>query len=184
MIRISIGDEDGRRTIMYLGRTGHLTGACLAVVGLLLGARAARAGQGRGAAAPAAVECKAANQTLDFALGSAAIDDTARSTLDDVAQWVGGDVSRSVSVDGYADRSGGAARNQELSEERAQATKDYLVARGVTAERVHTAGHGDRADRPDREDRRIVAVEACGPPRTNVNIHVFWHPRAKDRPAP
>ena len=39
---------------------------------------------------------------------------------------------------GHADRIGGAAYNQKLSEKRAAAVKDYLVAKGIPANRVYT----------------------------------------------
>ena len=45
---------------------------------------------------------------------------------------------------GHADRIGGAAYNQKLSEKRAAAVKDYLVAKGIPANRVYTEGKGSK----------------------------------------
>jgi OOP family OmpA-OmpF porin len=45
---------------------------------------------------------------------------------------------------GHADRFGTEAYNQKLSERRAAAVKDYLVAKGVEANRVYTEGKGSK----------------------------------------
>lgn len=47
-----------------------------------------------------------------------------------------------VSVVAYTDESGRADYNQRLSERRAKAVGDYLVAHGVDASHVHTKGSG------------------------------------------
>jgi outer membrane protein OmpA-like peptidoglycan-associated protein len=45
-------------------------------------------------------------------------------------------------IAGHTDASGNARYNQQLSERRAAAVKQYLVARGVAAARLKTAGYG------------------------------------------
>jgi outer membrane protein OmpA-like peptidoglycan-associated protein len=45
-----------------------------------------------------------------------------------------------VRVNGYADRTGDPARNQTLAEARARAVADFLVANGVPAASIETAG--------------------------------------------
>ena len=45
-------------------------------------------------------------------------------------------------VEGYTDSQGGAAYNQELSMHRAQAVRDYLVTRGIAADRITAQGFG------------------------------------------
>ena len=47
-----------------------------------------------------------------------------------------------VHVDGYTDSSGDAAKNVTLSESRAVAVKNRLVAAGIDASRIVTKGHG------------------------------------------
>ena len=47
-----------------------------------------------------------------------------------------------VSLEGYTDSIGSDAYNQTLSEKRAEAVKDYLVAHGVNAARIQASGHG------------------------------------------
>jgi outer membrane protein OmpA-like peptidoglycan-associated protein len=46
-------------------------------------------------------------------------------------------------IEGHTDNIGQAYKNQVLSEERAQAVKDYFVAKGVDPMRIETAGYGD-----------------------------------------
>lgn len=48
-----------------------------------------------------------------------------------------------VRIAGYTSASGTAAHNQALSERRATAIKDYLVANGVSTGRLSTIGYGD-----------------------------------------
>jgi len=45
---------------------------------------------------------------------------------------------------GHTDRIGGDAYNQKLSEKRAAAVKEYLVAKGIEANRVYTEGKGEK----------------------------------------
>lgn len=48
-----------------------------------------------------------------------------------------------IVVTGYADRIGGEAYNQRLSERRAAAVKGYLVDKGVDGQRIQTVGRGE-----------------------------------------
>jgi len=49
-----------------------------------------------------------------------------------------------VVVQGFTDSSGSPQANQELSERRALAVKDFLVQRGVNGRRVAAIGHGEQ----------------------------------------
>lgn len=48
-----------------------------------------------------------------------------------------------ILVTGHADRIGSDAYNQELSQRRADAVKDYLVGQGVASDRIETAAKGE-----------------------------------------
>lgn len=48
-----------------------------------------------------------------------------------------------VEIQGHTDNIGSEASNQLISEKRAMAVKNYLVARGVTANRLTTVGYGE-----------------------------------------
>jgi outer membrane protein OmpA-like peptidoglycan-associated protein len=51
-----------------------------------------------------------------------------------------------ISIEGHTDSEGIPERNNPLSERRARAVADYLIAAGVEASRVSTVGYG--AERP------------------------------------
>jgi len=128
-------------------------------------ASASRVEAAEPAGAPA---CKNAGVTVGFVQGSMEIDTNGRGALAGVAAWLQAGDQRTVKLDGYADRKGGATANQRLSEHRAQAAKDFLVARGIAPDRVMVFGHGEAA--PDRPlpagtDPRVVTVTACDVPR-------------------
>ena len=60
--------------------------------------------------------------------------------------------------EGYADPTGTAEFNQQLSEKRATAVKDYLTAQGIDPERVSTDALGDTPDRPPTAEGRKVTM--------------------------
>jgi OOP family OmpA-OmpF porin len=47
-----------------------------------------------------------------------------------------------IEIEGHTDSIGSAKYNQALSERRAQAVKDYLVNKGITADRLMPVGYG------------------------------------------
>ena len=79
-------------------------------------------------------------EKIAFAWNSALIGDTSRPALDEVAQALRDNLSFRVQVDGHASSDGGDVHNQALSEERASAVVDYLVARGVARDRLIAKG--------------------------------------------
>ena len=77
---------------------------------------------------------------IGFAWDSAVLDEIARPALDEVARTLGANLNVRVQVDGHASSEGGEAHNQTLSEDRASAVVDYLVARGVAKNRLVSRG--------------------------------------------
>ncbi|NYZ15147.1 peptidoglycan-associated lipoprotein Pal [Azospirillum sp. RWY-5-1] len=66
----------------------------------------------------------------------------ARGTLDRQAQWLQQYRNVTVTVEGHADERGTREYNLALGERRANSVKNYLVARGVGANRVKTISYG------------------------------------------
>jgi outer membrane protein OmpA-like peptidoglycan-associated protein len=64
--------------------------------------------------------------------------------LDDVVRALGDHPHIRVRIDGHTDASGSEARNQELSEGRARAVRDYLVGHGIAEDRLEAKGHGSQ----------------------------------------
>ena len=82
------------------------------------------------------------------------------------------DTESKIVVEGYTDSQGGAGYNQELSQRRAQSVRDYLVSRGLPADRVTAQGFGltrpigDNASAEGRaNNRRVEIVVQTGTPK-------------------
>jgi outer membrane protein OmpA-like peptidoglycan-associated protein len=82
------------------------------------------------------------------------------------------DPDSKIVVDGYTDSQGAAAYNQDLSQRRAQSVRDYLVTRGVAADRITAQGFGmtnpvaDNATPEGRaNNRRVEIVVSQGTPK-------------------
>ena len=67
----------------------------------------------------------------------------ARAKLDSLVEQLKLFALQKIVITGHADRIGSAAYNQRLSERRAGAVKDYLVEKGVDAQRIETLGRGE-----------------------------------------
>jgi OOP family OmpA-OmpF porin len=95
-------------------------------------------------------------EDVHFAFDSATLSDSARSLLEEAATTLENNPRISVNIEGHTDSIGTDAYNQSLSQRRAQAVKDFLVARGIAASRLSVIGHGESspiADNSTREGR-------------------------------
>ena len=79
-------------------------------------------------------------EKIAFTWDSALLDDSSRPALDEVARALNDNLNFRVQVDGHASSDGDDVHNQTLSEERAAAVVDYLVARGVARDRLVSKG--------------------------------------------
>ncbi|MCB1430271.1 MAG: peptidoglycan-associated lipoprotein Pal [Nitratireductor sp.] len=77
-----------------------------------------------------------------FETDSSALTSQARETLDRQAQWLARYTNYPVTVEGHADERGTREYNLALGARRAAATRDYLAARGVPANRIRTISYG------------------------------------------
>ena len=77
---------------------------------------------------------------------------------------------------GHADRIGSAAYNQKLSEKRAAAVKDYVVKKGIPANRVYTEGKGSKqpSGKTDQcKGPKNAKLIACLQPDRRVDIEII-----------
>ncbi len=79
---------------------------------------------------------------VTFATGKAELTEDSRSVLRTVAQSLVAHDSIRVEVQGHTDNTGSLAVNRRLSQARAEAVKDFLMANGVAAERLVAKGYG------------------------------------------
>src|SRR5690349_12189658 len=86
-----------------------------------------------------------------FDAGKATLQSSAMTAIDRLAQLLSVYPERSVRIEGHTDSVGDAAANQELSQRRAAAVRDALLARGVDAARVEAGGFG--ASHPIADNR-------------------------------
>lgn len=111
-------------------------------------------------------------RVIRFESGSAAIASASRELLDEVARALRPCGGSTIEIAGHTDGLGDAATNGALSEDRAYAVRDALIARGLLPDQLRARGYG--AERPveglapdDPANRRIefqvVATEGLKP---------------------
>jgi outer membrane protein OmpA-like peptidoglycan-associated protein len=100
-----------------------------------------------------------------FTSGKADLLPSAQAKLNEVADALTQqDPESTIVVEGHTDSQGTAASNQDLSQRRAQAVRDYLVSRGIAADRVKSDGFGptrpiaDNASAEGRANNRRVEI--------------------------
>lgn len=94
--------------------------------------------------------------TVPFAFNKAALTPESRRELDKLAQDVQSDKRFFLSIEGFTDKTGGAAYNEALSRKRADAVVQYLVAKhDIPIYRIHTIGLGN--EKPLDEARNRTA---------------------------
>jgi outer membrane protein OmpA-like peptidoglycan-associated protein len=100
-----------------------------------------------------------------FDTGKATIKPESHALLDEVAATLKShDEVKKVRIEGHTDSTGSAALNEKLSQQRAEAVRDYLVEKGIDAGRLEAQGFGPK--RPiasnktaaGREDNRRVEL--------------------------
>jgi peptidoglycan-associated lipoprotein len=101
-------------------------------------------GLGAGAATPGSSQDFTVNvgDRIFFDTDSSVIRADAQTTLARQAQWLGQYPNYAITVEGHADERGTREYNLALGARRAAAARDFLVARGVAANRVRTISYG------------------------------------------
>ncbi len=77
-----------------------------------------------------------------FETDSSELTPQARATLDKQSQWLNQYNRYAFTIEGHADERGTREYNIALGARRAQTVREYLVSRGVMAQRMHTISYG------------------------------------------
>jgi OmpA-OmpF porin, OOP family len=80
---------------------------------------------------------------VNFQFDEADLTGPARETLDQLAARLQSHQDVSVVVEGHTDAFGSDSYNQELGRKRAEAVREYLVGKGLRAEKIQVVSHGE-----------------------------------------
>ncbi len=118
--------------------------------------------------------------TLDadtlFDFDKATLRPAGRDTLDAFVSKLKDISPETIMAIGHADRIGNERYNQRLSEQRVATVKDYMVSKGVDANRVYTEGKGETqpvTKAGDCTGPTSAKVIACLQPDRHVDIEVI-----------
>lgn len=77
-----------------------------------------------------------------FETDSSSVDGAAQAILDRQARWLAQYPNYTFTVEGHADERGTREYNLALGARRSAAVRDYLIARGIAANRIRTVSYG------------------------------------------
>lgn len=107
-----------------------------------------------------------------FDFDRAVIRKDAQGKLDGLVSQMKGVNLEVVIAVGHTDRIGSNAYNQRLSVRRAEAVKNYLVKKGVPANRIYTEGKGETQPVKNCTETNRKALIACLQPNRRVDVEV------------
>jgi outer membrane protein OmpA-like peptidoglycan-associated protein len=103
---------------------------------------------------------------VNFDTGKATLRPESHSQLDRVVEYLTYKKSARIEISGHTDNVGNPKKNKTLSEDRAQACREYLISRGIDGGRIVARGYGDEkpvasndSDAGRQLNRRIEAAE-------------------------
>jgi OOP family OmpA-OmpF porin len=79
---------------------------------------------------------------VNFETGKSELTGESQTILDAVASSLVANEEIKVQVGGHTDNTGSAALNKRLSQARAESVRQYLISKGVAADRLTAAGFG------------------------------------------
>jgi len=110
------------------------------------------------------MHCEEIGRIIEFKVGDASLSPSAKQVLETTASWANDAPDRGIRLEGAADKSGPSSLNEQLSQERAEAAKEYLTQQGVDPSKIRTEALGENPDRPMLNGLRAVEVRNCSAP--------------------
>jgi|SRR5262245_53962835 len=132
------------RKMLHVTRFAAVLAAALAISACAKNAEDAQA-SAAGAATPGSQQDFVVNvgDRVFFETDSTELTPQSRATLDKQAQWLTNySQYGQFTIEGHADERGTREYNIALGARRAQAVRDYLVSRGIQAQRMRTISYG------------------------------------------
>lgn len=80
---------------------------------------------------------------LLFATGGATIEPESAKRMEPLLQYLHGSPKREIIIEGHTESIGNAYENKRLSQQRADAVKQFLTSYGIEANRIETRGYGE-----------------------------------------
>ncbi|MCD6162068.1 MAG: OmpA family protein [candidate division Zixibacteria bacterium] len=80
---------------------------------------------------------------IKYASGSVEPDGGAKAVLDDIVERLQIYSGIKIEINGYTDALGSAKSNLKISQKRAEAIRDYLISKGIEADRLEARGYGE-----------------------------------------
>jgi outer membrane protein OmpA-like peptidoglycan-associated protein len=107
------------------------------------------------------------------------LSEVGRARLDaEIAPKLAGVELRYLSISGHSDRLGSPEYNQRLSEKRAEALREYFIAKGVNPERIEIFGYGQTLPvKACPEEKKLAALVECLAPNRRVVVELHALPR-------
>lgn len=103
---------------------------------------------------------------INFDTGKSIIKPESESSIEQIAALLKGSPSLKVSIEGHTDNVGSPESNMKLSEDRAKAVMDAVVAKGISSDRLKAVGRGQEAPIADNRkeegralNRRVEVVK-------------------------
>ncbi|RLJ67676.1 OmpA family protein [Sulfurisoma sediminicola] len=129
------------------------------------------------AAAAPAVETMVVHGDGLFDFDKATIKPEGKARLDEAVARLKDKKLDKIVITGHTDRLGSAKYNEKLSQKRADAVKDYLVAKGVDKAKISAVGKGSTMPRTKADEckgKKTKKVVACLAPDRRVEIEATF----------
>lgn len=112
---------------------------------------------------------------VTFKAGSAELVPSSLKTLNASIEGLKRNAKAKVEIEGHTSSDGSDELNQKLSEDRANSVRNYMISKGIAADRVTAVGYGptrpkaDNATESGRKANRRIEIKVLNPDEVNVS---------------